>query len=175
MFMEGTRQVGVSFICVECICQEESTLEEESTRLAGSIWSEAFLFLICGLLRGQSNGSFECKGSTNNKGKEQGCIASSSKQERKGAHSSRGAYPKEPIAKLERSLQSIRFLCIYLPFCISCFKHTIYMHSSQTDFPQGGFIEGHVDQKYLCSFSCVSEFRTAVFFSCKDLEECYMF
>jgi hypothetical protein len=49
MFMEGARQVGVSFICVECICSEKGTLEEEGACLPGSRLRGAFLFLICRL------------------------------------------------------------------------------------------------------------------------------
>jgi hypothetical protein len=39
-------------------------------------------------------------------------------------------------------------------FCICCIPPStflIYRHISQTGFPRGGFIQGHVDQKYLCT------------------------
>jgi hypothetical protein len=39
----------------------------------------------------------------------------------------------------------------------------IYILPFQTDFPRGGFIQGHIDQKYMCSFSCMLEFRTTLF------------
>jgi hypothetical protein len=119
-------------------------------------WS--FLGSDLWVVESASKWQFECKGSSISKGKEQGRRGSSSKQGRKGAHSSRGAYLKEPFAKLERSLQRVRFLCIYLSCCSYCLKHSIYIHLSQTGFPRGGFIQGHVDQKYLCSFSCMLEF-----------------
>jgi hypothetical protein len=39
-----------------------------------------------------------------------------------------------------------------------------FIHSdSKLVFPGGGFIQGHVDQKYLCSFSCMLVFRTTLF------------
>jgi hypothetical protein len=40
--------------------------------------------------------------------------------------------------------------------------HHIYTFISNW-FSPGGFIHGHVDQKYLCSFSCMLVFRIALF------------
>ena len=48
-------------------------------------------------------GSFLCKAFSNSQGKVKGTLVS----REKGAHSSRGAFLKEPFAKLERSLQSV--------------------------------------------------------------------
>jgi hypothetical protein len=50
---------------------------------------------------------------------------------------SRGAFFKEPIAKLERRLQSVQVPLYYLPCCIYCLKNSIYIHLSQTSFPRG--------------------------------------
>jgi hypothetical protein len=52
---------------------------------------------------------------------------------------------------------------VYCTCCIPpSFLH-IYTLRFQTGFPRGGFIQGHVDQKYLCSFSCMLVFRTTLF------------
>jgi hypothetical protein len=50
--------------------------------------------------------------------------------------------------------------------CTCCIPPSIlhiYTLIFQTGFPRGGFIQGHVDQKYLCSFSCMLVFRTTLF------------
>jgi hypothetical protein len=52
---------------------------------------------------------------------------------------------------------------VYCTCCIPpSFLH-IYTLIFQTGFPQGGFIQGYVDQKYMCSFSCMLVFRTTLF------------
>jgi hypothetical protein len=63
---------------------------------------------------------------------------------------------------------------IYCTFCIPLSILTIYTLIFQTDFPKGGFIQVHVDQKYLCSFSCMSEFRTTVF-SAINISRCVIY
>jgi hypothetical protein len=52
---------------------------------------------------------------------------------------------------------------VYCTCCIPPSILHIYTLKFQTGFPRGGFIQGHVDQKYLCSFSCILVFRTALF------------
>jgi hypothetical protein len=52
---------------------------------------------------------------------------------------------------------------VYCTCCIPPPILHIYTLRFQTGFPQGGFILGHVDQKYLCSFSCMLVFRTTLF------------
>jgi hypothetical protein len=39
---------------------------------------------------------------------------------------------------------------LYCVYCNPSFAFFIYTHRSQTGFPRGGFVQGHVDQKYLC-------------------------
>jgi hypothetical protein len=39
---------------------------------------------------------------------------------------------------------------IYCVYCNPSSAFLIYTHIFQTGFPRGGFIQGHVDQKYLC-------------------------
>jgi hypothetical protein len=95
----------------------------------------SFIGSVLWVVESACKGNIVCKVSSISKGKEQGCKDLQSNSRKEGVHSSRGAYPKEPIAKIERSLKSIRFLCIYLPCCISCLKHSIYIHSSQNGFP----------------------------------------
>jgi hypothetical protein len=56
---------------------------------------------------------------------------------------------------------------IYCTCCIPPSILHIYTLIFQTGFPRGGFIQGHVDQKYLCSFSCMLEFRTTLFSAVK--------
>jgi hypothetical protein len=48
-------------------------------------------------------------------------------------------------------------------FCIPPSILHIYILPFQTSFPRGDFIQGHVDQKYTCSFSCMLVFRTTLF------------
>jgi hypothetical protein len=52
---------------------------------------------------------------------------------------------------------------VYCTCCIPPSILHIYTLIFQTGFPRGGFIQGHVDQKYLCSFSCMLVFRTTLF------------
>jgi hypothetical protein len=60
----------------------------------------------------------------------------------KGAHSSRGTFLKEPIAKLERSLQSVQVPLYYLPCCIYLLEELhIYTYISNW-FSPGGFCPG---------------------------------
>jgi hypothetical protein len=99
-----------------------------------------FLGSVLWVVESACKGQVVSKGSSINKGKEKGHKDIQSNSRKEGVHSSRGTYPKEPISNLERSLQSISFLCIYIPCCISCLKNSIYIHSSQIGFPQRGFI-----------------------------------
>jgi hypothetical protein len=39
---------------------------------------------------------------------------------------------------------------IFCTYCITPSILLIYRHIFQTGFPRGGFIQGHVDQKYMC-------------------------
>jgi hypothetical protein len=52
---------------------------------------------------------------------------------------------------------------VYCTFCIP--PSFLHMHTLifQTCFPRGGFIQGHVDQEYMFSFSCMLVFRTTLF------------
>jgi hypothetical protein len=62
-------------------------------------------------------------------------------------------------------------------FCTCCIPPSIlliYRHIFQTGFPRWGFIQGHVDQKSLCSISCVLECRTALFSAVK-ISRCVTF
>jgi hypothetical protein len=62
-------------------------------------------------------------------------------------------------------------------FCTCCIPPSIlliYRHIFQTGFPRGGFIWGHVEQKYPCSISCVLECRTTVFSAVK-ISRCVTF
>jgi hypothetical protein len=63
---------------------------------------------------------------------------------------------------------------IYCTCCIPPSSFLIYTYIFQTSFPRGGFIQGHVDQKHLCTkmhvlvswiclFSVVNIFRCVVF------------
>ena len=40
---------------------------------------------------------------------------------------------------------------IFCTCCIPPFSFLIYTYIFQTGFPRGGFIQGHVDQKYPCT------------------------
>jgi hypothetical protein len=45
---------------------------------------------------------------------------------------------------------------IFCTCCIPPFILLIYRHIFQIGFPRGGFIQGHVDQKYLCQiYACL--------------------
>ena len=62
-------------------------------------------------------------------------------------------------------------------FCTCCILPSIlliYRHIFQTGLPHGGFIQGHVDQKYLYSISCMLECRTTVFLDVK-ISRCVTF
>jgi hypothetical protein len=52
---------------------------------------------------------------------------------------------------------------VYCTCCIPPSILHIYTLRFETSFPREGFIQGHVDQRYLCSFSCMLVFRTALF------------
>jgi hypothetical protein len=54
------------------------------------------------------------------------------------------------VFQLGSSCYCIRFIYI-LYLLYSTIYFLIYRHISQTGFPRGGFIQGHVDQKYLCT------------------------
>jgi hypothetical protein len=60
---------------------------------------------------------------------------------------------------------------IYCTCCIPPSILNIYTLIFQTGFPRGGFIQGHVDKKYLWSFSCMLVFRTTVF-SAVNISRC---
>jgi hypothetical protein len=59
-------------------------------------------FLVSGLwvVEREIKWQFECKGSSINKGKGQGCKDLQAKSRKEEAHSSRGTYPKEPLQSL---------------------------------------------------------------------------
>ena len=145
MFMEGARQVGVSVICVECICQEEGA------RLPGSILCGVFLFMICGLSRGQAKGSLHARVLQSAKGKDKGARIFKLSQGRRrrtllGAHIPRNHCKScEEIAKYQVPL----YLSPLLYYMHEA--HHIYTFISNW-FSPGGVIQGHVDQKYPCSF-----------------------
>jgi hypothetical protein len=65
---------------------------------------------------------------------------------------------------------------VHLYFVLVVFHHLFssYIGIFQIGFPQGGFIQGHVNQKYLCTFSCVLECRIALF-SAVNISRCVKF
>jgi hypothetical protein len=53
------------------------------------------------------------------------------------------------------SCYCIRFF-LYCDYCKRYLLYLIIYTISQTGFPRGGFIQGHVDQKYLCQiYACL--------------------
>jgi hypothetical protein len=66
---------------------------------------------------------------------------------------------------------------VHLYFVLVVFHHLFSSYIdiySKLVFPGGGFIQGHVDQKYLCSISCMLECRTTVFSAVK-ISRCVTF
>ena len=59
------------------------------------------------------------------------------------------------------SLDQAAIVTVSSIFCTCCIPPSIfliYRHILQTGFPWGGFIQGHVDQKYLCQiYACLEE------------------
>ena len=61
-----------------------------------------------------------------------------------------------PMARLVRSLLCIQVPLYFITCCISCFNHNYIDIYPKLVFPGGGFIQGHVDQKYLCQiYACL--------------------
>jgi hypothetical protein len=71
--------------------------------------------------------------------KSQGCKHLQARTRKEEAHSSRGAFLKEPFAKIERSLQSVTgsFVLYSLLYLLLEELH-IYIHLSKMVFPKGG-------------------------------------
>jgi hypothetical protein len=66
------------------------------------------------------------------------------------------------VLQFETSCYCIKFICfMYMLYSTFYFPH-IYT-SIPNWFSRGGFIQGHVDKKYLCSFSCMLVFKTTLF------------
>jgi hypothetical protein len=90
-----------------------------------------------------------CKGFSNSQGKVKGALVS----REKGAHSSRGTFLKEPIAKLERILQGVQ-VPLYLSSLLYFLLEALHIYTSISNwFSPGGFVQGHVD-----NFSCMLSF-----------------
>jgi hypothetical protein len=62
------------------------------------VWS--FLVSNLWVVERESKGQFACKGSSISKETEQGHKGLQAQSRKKGAHSSRGAHPKEPLQSL---------------------------------------------------------------------------
>jgi hypothetical protein len=119
-------------------------------------------FLLRGRLlqrQGQRQGKFrgkqqqrQSKGSDKDKGK----------QEEEGSPRQGAPYFTRLVGKSSRNSKApesgcycTRFTCLCFLCCTFCFE-AFYIHISQTGFPRGGFIQGHVDQKYLCQiYACL--------------------
>jgi hypothetical protein len=60
------------------------------------------------------------------------------------------------VARLVRSLLCIQVPLYCITCCISCFDHHYIDIYPKLIFSGGGFIQGHVDQKYLCQiYACL--------------------
>jgi hypothetical protein len=77
----------------------------------------------------------------------QGRTSSIAWTTREEGHTSWAHFSRNLLAKLERSLLCVQVPLYLITCCIPCLRHFIYIHISQTGFPRGGFVQGHVDQK----------------------------
>jgi hypothetical protein len=84
------------------------------------------------------------------------------KQEEEGSPRQGAPYFTRLVGKSSRNSKApesgcycTRFTCLCFLCCTFCFE-AFYIHISQTVFPWGGFIQCHVDQKYLCQiYACL--------------------
>jgi hypothetical protein len=109
------------------------------------------LFLICGLWRGQAKGSLHARVLQSTKRQSKGASIFRHSQGRRG-HTLLGAHIPRNHCRACVELAEYR-VPLYLSSLLYYMLEAHYIYTFVSNwFSPGGFIQGHVDEKYLCSF-----------------------
>jgi len=149
-FMEGARRLRAYLFCGEGSCFVEGALLEERTSLASTSSGWAFADLIGGGLRQHTNRDLHARVSQTTKRRSRAHQFSGRGNKGRGCTCLSSSF-LEPSSKAweELAICAGSIVFAYLLFSMLETSH-IYTFILNW-FSLGDFIQGHVDQKYLCS------------------------